>query len=86
MARFMKITIAVCLILAIAYIVVLPAFNIGPTALRAARNAVLLFTSMAAAAYVITILRPQAWPLRALPTVLIGSAPELIDLTCTRLC
>ena len=86
MARLMKITIGVCLILAITYIVVLPAFNISPTALRAARNADLLFISIAAAAYLLIALRRQPGRDLLVPAVFYSPSSDLIDLTCTRLC
>ena len=86
MARNMKITIGVCLVLAIAYIFVFPAFDISPTALRAARNADLLFVSIAAAAYALTLLRPQAGRALPPPVVSCDPVPDLIDLTCIRLC
>ncbi len=86
MARATKFLIAACLVLAIAYIFVLPAFDVSPTALRAARNADLLFISIAAAAYLLTTLQPQPCRDLQLPTVDAGPVSDLIDLTCTRLC
>ncbi len=82
-----KVTIAVCLLLVVAYIFVLPAFDIDPTALRAARNADLLFFAIAAAASALTLLRPRLGIFLLSPDFAHSSvSSNLIDLTCTRLC
>lgn len=86
MTRATKLAIAVCLALIVAYIFVLPAFDISPTALRAAQHAAVLFISIAAAAYLLTTLKPPACRDLPLPDICYGSVSELIDLTCTRLC
>jgi hypothetical protein len=86
MRKRLQTALALCLLLAIAYVFVLPAFDIDPTALRASRHAISLFLAIAAAGSMLTIFRPAALLRLYQSFPAPQSGPNLIDLTCTRLC
>jgi hypothetical protein len=81
-----KIGATILLLLAVVYIFALPAVDLGPTALRASRQAALVFVGMGLAASALNPGRPTIGPLLtptdhpALPVA------DLIDLTCIRTC
>ena len=81
-----KICATILLLLAVIYIFALPAFDLGPTALRASRYAAIVLVSMGLAASALTSARPKFGPILLPAESPTPPIPDLIDLTCTRTC
>jgi hypothetical protein len=88
MTRAVKIVIAIALLLIVAAVMISPAVDLAPTALRAALWSAALLASLAAVVIEFSGVRPEvlgesAWTCYlCLPPKLI----PLIDLDCARLC
>lgn len=88
MNRAVKIAIAVALLILVAAVLVSPAVDLAPTALRAALWIAALFASIAAVAFAISGFRPTLFRERVLNCQL-RISPNLISLTdldCPRRC
>jgi hypothetical protein len=81
-----KICALILLLLAVIYIFALPAFDLGPTALRASRQAAMVLVGMGLAASALTSARPKVGPIPVAPDTPAAPIPDLIALTCTRTC
>jgi hypothetical protein len=86
MGSKIKVGAALLLLLVVVYIFVLPAFNLDPTALRAAREIGLIFIGMAAAASALSAPKSCTQSARIALVTAVQPSSHLIDLTCARLC
>lgn len=78
---------AVLLIIAVALLCILPAFDVLPTALRSARSAQLVFWALAFWALILVaiIFSSFCYAVVQEPST-IGSSPDVLDSTCALLC
>jgi len=81
-----KILLALIVGIAILVLFILPAFDVDPTALRAARAAELLLLSIACAAFAIFALRSERILLVELAPPFIKHTSDLLEETCSLLC
>lgn len=86
MPERLKIGITIVLLLTVAYIFIIPAFDLDPTALRGVRLATLVFLSIAAAGFILNFAKPVSHSLAFAPVGCDPPIPDITDLTCTRLC
>lgn len=88
MRRSVKIVIAVALLLIVAAVLISPAVDLAPSALRSALWSAALFASLAAIAFAFSGFRPVMPSERELtcPLHLSPNLIPLIDLDCARLC
>jgi cytochrome c biogenesis factor len=81
-----RILLALVVAMAILVLFVLPAFDVDPTAMRAARAAALLMISIACAAF--TFLASKACVSCRLlsPHFRVNTTPDVLEVTCSLLC
>jgi len=85
MSQRVKVGVTILLLLAVAYIFVMPALDLDPTALRGMRLAILVFASIAAAASILDVAKPVCDSLAFAPLNCDLPTSDLTDLTCARL-
>ena len=85
MARWIKLTIAVALVVAVLWVCVSPVLNLAPTANRAWKNALLVVSMLATLASILAafLCEVQAG---AVPRLRAWQPVDPVDLNCTRLC
>jgi len=78
--------VVLLLLVAILVLTILPTFDLKPTRLRAARHGALLFIAIAAAASGAAEIKAPFHLKPGSSQPLHATGPDLLDLTCTRLC
>ena len=81
-----KVASAVLVVVAILILFILPAFDVAPTALRAARAIAVLMLAIAFAAFVLFGEMQQVHRVQATHPVDDHIGPPVLDLTCALLC